>query len=157
MEKQIYLAPGAHIIGDVTLGNNIGIWYNAVIRGDTGRIVIGDDSNVQDNCTLHTDAGHSIKIGRGVSIGHGAIVHGCSVDDNTVVGMGAILLNGAVVGKNCIIGAGALITGKMNIPDNSIVVGNPGHVLRSMREDEVEANKKNAAHYLDLMHAALQA
>ncbi len=156
MEKNIYLAPGAYIIGDVTLGKDVGIWYNAVVRGDTGSIFIGDGSNVQDNCTLHTDAGHSIHIGRGVSIGHGAIVHGCTVGDNSVVGMGSILLNGCVVGRNCIIGAGALITGKMNIPDNSVVVGNPGRILRQMTEEEVAANRKNAAHYLDLKRAALE-
>lgn len=157
MEKQTYLAPGAHIVGDVTLGNDVSIWYNAVVRGDTGSIFIGDGSNVQDNCTLHTDTGHSIHIGRGVSIGHNAVVHGCSVGDNTVVGMGSILLSGSVVGRNCIIGAGALVTGKMKIPDNSIVVGNPARVLRQMSEEEIAANRKNAAHYLDLMRTALHA
>ncbi len=157
MEKQTYLAPGAHIVGDVTLGNDVSIWYNAVVRGDTGSIFIGDGSNVQDNCTLHTGTGHSIHIGRGVSIGHNAVVHGCTVGDNTVVGMGSILLSGSVVGRNCIIGAGALVTGKMKIPDNSIVVGNPARVLRQMSEEEIAANRKNAAHYLDLMRAALHA
>ena len=95
----IFLAPGAHVVGDVTLGENVGIWYNAVVRGDTGSIFIDDNSNVQDNSTLHTDEGHSIHIGKGVSIGHNAVVHGCTVGDNTVVGMGSIILSGAVVGK----------------------------------------------------------
>ena len=94
----IFLAPGAHVVGDVTLGENVGIWYNAVVRGDTGSIFIDDNSNVQDNSTLHTDEGHSIHIGKGVSIGHNAVVHGCTVGDNTVVGMGSIILSGAVVG-----------------------------------------------------------
>lgn len=150
-----YLAPGAHVTGDVTLGENVGIWYNAVVRGDTGEIVIGDRSNVQDNCTLHTDEGHSVHIGEGVSIGHNAVVHGCTVGDNTVIGMGSILLSGAVVGKNCIIGAGALVTGKMVIPDNSMAFGNPAKVMRQLTEDEIEANRNNARHYVELMNAAL--
>ena len=99
MNRQTYLAPGAHVVGDVTLGENVGIWYNAVVRGDTGSIFIDDNSNVQDNSTLHTGEGHSIHIGKGVSIGHNAVVHGCTVGDNTVVGMGSIILNGAVVGE----------------------------------------------------------
>ena len=93
--KQIFLAPGAYVGGDVTLGNQIGIWYNAVVRGDSGPIEIGDESNVQDNCTIHTDPGHKVVIGKGVTIGHNAIVHGCTIGDNSVIGMGSILLNGA--------------------------------------------------------------
>lgn len=151
MNRQTYLAPGAHVVGDVTLGENVGIWYNAVVRGDTGSIFIDDNSNVQDNSTLHTDEGHSIYIGKGVSIGHNAVVHGCTVGDNTVVGMGSIILSGAVVGKNCIIGAGALVTGKMVIPDNSMAFGNPAKVVRQLTAEEVEANRHNAAHYVDLI------
>ena len=156
MAKKIYLAPGAHVVGDVTLGDNVGIWYNAVVRGDTGSIFIDDNSNVQDNSTLHTDAGHSVHIGKGVSVGHNAVVHGCTIGDNTVVGMGSILLSGAVVGKNCIIGAGALVTGKMVIPDNSVAVGSPAKVIRQMTEDEIVENRKNAEHYIELMNAELQ-
>lgn len=152
----IFLAPGAHVVGDVTLGDNVGIWYNAVVRGDTGSIFIDDNSNVQDNSTLHTDAGHSVHIGKGVSVGHNAVVHGCTIGDNTVVGMGSILLSGAVVGRNCIIGAGALVTGKMVIPDNSVAVGSPAKVIRQMTEDEIVENRKNAEHYIELMNAELQ-
>ena len=152
MNRQTYLAPGAHVVGDVTLGENVGIWYNAVVRGDTGSIFIDDNSNVQDNSTLHTDEGHSIYIGKGVSIGHNAVVHGCTVGDNTVVGMGSIILSGAVVGKNCIIGAGALVTGKMVIPDNSMAFGNPAKVVRQLTAEEVEDNRHNAEHYVDLMN-----
>ena len=140
MNRRTYLAPGAHVVGDVTLGENVGIWYNAVVRGDTGSIFIDDNSNVQDNSTLHTDEGHSIHIGKGVSIGHNAVVHGCTVGDNTVVG------------KNCIIGAGALVTGKMVIPDNSMAFGNPAKVVRQLTEEEVEDNRHNAEHYVDLMN-----
>ena len=152
----IFLAPGAHVVGDVTLGDNVGIWYNAVVRGDTGSIFIDDNSNVQDNSTLHTDAGHSVHIGKGVSVGHNAVVHGCTIGDNTVVGMGSILLSGAVVGRNCIIGAGALVTGKMVIPDNSVAVGSPAKVIHQMTEDEIVENRKNAEHYIELMNAELQ-
>ena len=154
MNRQTYLAPGAHVVGDVTLGENVGIWYNAVVRGDTGSIFIDDNSNVQDNSTLHTDEGHSINIGKGVSIGHNAVVHGCTVGDNTVVGMGSIILSGAVVGKNCIIGAGALVTGKMVIPDNSMAFGNPAKVVRQLTAEEVEDNRHNAQHYVDLLNKA---
>ena len=159
MNRQTYLAPGAHVVGDVTLGENVGIGYNAVVRGDTGSIFIDDNSDVQDNSTLHTDEGHSIHIGKGVSIGHNAVVHGCTVGDNTVVGMGSIILSGAVVGKNCIIGAGALVTGKMVIPDNSMAFGNPAKVVRQLTEEEVEDNRHNAEHYVDLIfrkHTAQQ-
>ncbi len=150
MSDQIFIADGAKVIGDVTFGKRVGVWYNAVIRGDAERIVIGDDSNIQDNCTLHTDKDHPIHIGNGVSVGHNAIVHGCTIGDNSVIGMGSILLNGAVVGKNCIIGAGALVTGKTVIPDNSIAVGNPARFLRKMTAAEIEANRENAAHYVAL-------
>lgn len=150
-EKQIFIAPGAYVGGDVTLGNQIGIWYNAVVRGDSGSITIGNKSNVQDNCTIHTDPGHNVVIGEEVTIGHNAIVHGCTIGDNTVVGMGSIILNGAVVGKNCIIGAGALVTGKTVIPDNSLAFGNPAKVIRQLTDDEIESNHKNALHYVELL------
>lgn len=150
-EKQIFIAPGAYVGGDVTLGNQIGIWYNAVVRGDSGSITIGDKSNVQDNCTIHTDPGHNVVIGEKVTIGHNAIVHGCTIGDNTIVGMGSILLNGAVIGKNCIIGAGALVTGKTVIPDNSLAFGNPAKVIRQLTDDEIESNHKNALHYVELL------
>ena len=123
-----------------------------LVLQDTGSIFIDDNSNVQDNSTLHTDEGHSIHIGKGVSIGHNAVVHGCTVGDNTVVGMGSIILSGAVVGKNCIIGAGALVTGKMVIPDNSMAFGNPAKVVRQLTAEEVEDNRHNAEHYVDLMN-----
>lgn len=153
MNKHTFIAPGAHVVGDVTLGGNVGVWYNAVLRGDSCGIEVGDDSNIQDNCTLHTGIGFPIKIGKGVSVGHNAVVHGSTIGDNTVIGMGSILLNGAVVGKNCIVGAGALVTGKTVIPDNSVAVGSPAKVVRAMTEDEVEANRRNAAHYVELMKA----
>ena len=154
-EKQIYIAAGAYVGGDVTLGNEVGIWYNAVVRGDSGSIEVGSQSNIQDNCTVHTDPGHKVVIGKSVSIGHNAVVHGCTIGDNTVIGMGSIILNGAVIGKNCIIGAGALVTGKTVVPDNSMAFGNPAKVVRQLTDAEVEANRHNAGHYVDLLKAQL--
>ncbi|MDE6909112.1 MAG: gamma carbonic anhydrase family protein [Lachnospiraceae bacterium] len=147
MQRNIFTAPGAHIIGDVQAGENVGIWYNAVVRGDTNTITIGDNSNVQDNATIHTDADFPVRIGAGVTIGHNAVVHGCTIGDNTVIGMGSIILNGAVIGSSCIIGAGSLVTGKMRIPDNSLAFGNPAKIVRAVTAEEAEANRKNAMHY----------
>lgn len=151
MNKNVFIAPGAHVIGDVHLGENVGVWYNAVVRGDTSTITIGDNSNVQDNATIHTDSDYKVHVGKGVTIGHNAIVHGCTVGDNTVIGMGSIVLSGAVIGDNCIIGAGSLVTGKTRIPDNSLAFGNPAKVVRTVTETEIIANQENAAHYVQLM------
>lgn len=151
MQNHLFIAPGAHVIGNVHAGENVGIWYNAVVRGDTGPITIGAGSNVQDNTTIHTDADFPVQIGAGVTIGHNAVVHGCTIGDNSVIGMGSIILNGAVVGRNCIIGAGSLITGKMQIPDNSLAFGNPAKVVRPVTAKEIESNRENAAHYVALI------
>lgn len=151
MSEKIMIAPGAHVLGDVHLGENVGIWYNAVVRGDTNSITIGDNSNVQDNTTVHTDSDYKVHVGKGVTIGHNAIVHGCTIGDNTVIGMGSIILSGAVIGENCIIGAGSLVTGKMRIPDNSLAFGNPAKVIRAVTPEEIKANHENAAHYVQLM------
>ena len=149
--KKIFLAPGAHIVGNVSLGENVGIWYNAVVRADMESITIGNNTNIQDNCTLHTGNGFPIVVGEGVTIGHNAIVHGCHIGDNTVIGMGSILLNGAKVGRNCIIGAGTLVTGKMEIPDNSMAFGNPAKIIRKLTSKEIMSNKENAMEYVKLM------
>lgn len=151
MHKNILIAPGAHVIGDVLMGENVGIWYNAVIRGDANTIVISDNTNIQDNCTVHTDADYPVNIGKGVTIGHNAIIHGCTIGDNTVIGMGSIVLSGAVIGSNCMIGAGSLVTGKMRIPDNSLAFGNPAKVIRAISAEEIESNRENALHYVALI------
>ena len=156
MEKQTYLAPGAHVIGDVTLGDHVGIWYNAVVRGDTGSIVIGENSNIQDNCTLHTDDKFSVSIGNGVSGGHNAVVHGCTIGDTTVIGLGRIILNGAKIGKNCMIGAGSLVTGKTIVPDGYMAFGSPAKVVRELTEAEIEENRENSRHYVMLMQKELE-
>ena len=137
------------VLGDVTIGENSGIWYNAVVRGDRDSIVIGRESNIQDNAVVHLGSGYPVEIGDHVTIGHGAIVHGCKIGDNTMIGMGAILMNGCKIGKNCIIGAGALVTQNVEIPDNSLVVGNPGKVKRAVTEEEIRWNLENAQLYVD--------
>ncbi len=143
------IASTAVVKGNVQLGEHVGIWYGAVIRCEEGRIVIGNRSNVQDGAIIHLDPGDCVCIGNNVTIGHRAIIHGCTVGDNTVIGMGAIILNNATIGSNCIIGAGAVVTGGTNIPDGSMVVGVPGKILRSLSPEEIQHNKTNAQHYVD--------
>lgn len=136
--KDVFIADGARIMGDVTLGEQVGVWYNAVIRGDEAPIVIGDRTNVQDNVVMHGMEGVATIVGSEVTIGHGAIVHGCTVKDHTLIGMGSIILDHAVVGSNCIVGAGALVPGGMVVPDGSLVVGVPAKVVRQLTEKEIE-------------------
>lgn len=143
-----FIAPGAVIFGDVTIGKDCSIWFHATVRGERAGIRIGEGSNIQDNCVVHVDPGHMAEIGSYVTVGHSAVVHGCKIGDNTLVGMGAILLNGAVVGKNCVIGAGALVTQNTVIPDNSMVLGSPAKVKREVTEQEAAANRENALHYI---------
>ena len=149
IDESVFIAPGAQLVGSVSIGKNCGVWYNAVIRGDSDTIMIGDNTNIQDLACLHVDRGHKLSIGNGVTIGHSAIVHGCTVGDNVIVGMGAIILNDAVIEDNCIIGAGALVTGKMHIPSGSMVYGNPAKVIRSLTDVELEDIRTNAKVYVE--------
>lgn len=144
-----FIAPGAAVYGDVTVGADCSIWFHATVRGEHAGVRIGDGSNIQDNCVVHVDPGHTVEIGSNVTVGHGAIVHGCKIGNNTLVGMGAIILNGAVVGKNCIIGAGALVTQNTIIQDNSLVIGSPAKVTRRVTAQEAAANMANARHYVE--------
>lgn len=146
METKTYIAPNATVVGDVVLENNVSIWYGAVLRGDTGGIRIGENSNIQDNCVIHEET----TVGKGCSIGHGAILHGCTVGDNCVVGMGAIILNGAVLGEHCLVGAGAVVTGKMNAPDGSLILGNPAQVVKPLSPEQIEYIHRDAELYLNL-------
>lgn len=154
IDESVFQAPGSHIVGNVEIGANSSVWYNAVIRAEEEYVEIGKDSNVQDNVVIHTDEGFPVIIGDGVSIGHSAIVHGCKVDDNTVIGMGAIVMNGAQVGRDCIIGAGALVTQGTIIPDGSIAFGNPAKVRRTCSEEEIERNRRNSSVYVELAKKA---
>lgn len=143
----VYIAEGAEIIGDVTIGEDSSVWYNAVIRGDSNSIVIGENTNVQDNAVLHTSHSHALTIGDNVTIGHGAIVHGCTVGNNVLIGMGAIILDGAVIEDNCIIGAGALVTQGKVMSEGSLVLGNPAKVVRELTQEEIKSIQINADEY----------
>ena len=142
-----WIAPNASIIGDVTLEKNTSIWFNATLRGDVENIYIGEGSNVQDGSVLHTDPGYPLKIGKDVTIGHLVMLHGCTIGDNSLIGIGAVILNGVKIGKNCIIGANALVTENKVIPDNSLVVGSPGKIVRQVTDEEVKSITDNAIHY----------
>ena len=139
-----YIAPNATIVGDVTLGDQVSVWYGAVLRGDDGAIVIGDGSNIQDNCVLHKKT----WIGKNCTVGHGAIVHGATIGDNTMVGMAAVVLTGAVIGENCIIGAGAVVTGKTVAPAGSVLLGSPAKVVKQATAEMIAANTQNAEEYI---------
>jgi len=148
-EGKNWIAPNATIVGDVVLKNNSSVWFNAVLRGDIETITVGEGSNIQDGSVLHTDPGYPLIIGSGVTVGHMVTLHGCSIAEDTLVGIGSIILNNAKIGKNCIIGAKALITENKIIPDNSLVIGSPGKVVRQVTENEIIHIKKNAKHYIE--------
>ena len=155
IHKTAFIAPGAIVLGDVTIEEDCGIWFHATIRADRAPIRMGRGSNIQDNCVVHVNEGCPVIIGENVTVGHGAIIHGCTIGDNSLIAMGAILLNGCHIGKNCIIGAGALVTQNTVIPDNSVVLGNPGKIKREVTEEEVTSNLKNALHYAEEARAYL--
>ncbi len=146
-EGDYWIAPSADVIGKVRLLADASIWYSAVLRGDNEWITVGHGSNVQDGCVLHTDMGTPLTIGTNCTIGHKAILHGCTIADNTLVGMGAIVLNGVQIGRNCLIGAGALIPEGKVIPDNSLVVGQPGKVIRTLDQDAADKLTQAALGY----------
>ena len=143
-----FVAPNATLAGDVVLAAGSSVWYGAVVRGDTGAIRIGKNSNIQDNAVLHTGPNLGVTIGKNVSIGHSAVVHGCTVGDGALIGMGAIILNGAVVGKNSMVAAGALVTSNTVIPDGALYMGNPAKFKRMLSDEEITANRENAKHYV---------
>ena len=143
----VFIAPGACVVGNVEIAPEASIWFGVVIRGDNEPMSIGEGSNIQDNSVLHSDPGFPLTIGRNCTIGHSAIVHGCTVGDGSLIGMGATVLNGAVIGKNCLIGAGALVTERTVIPNNSLVVGSPARVKRELTKEQIEGLHETARHY----------
>lgn len=143
-----WIADSASVIGEVTIGEEVGIWFGVTARGDIEPITIGARTNVQENAVLHTDDGYPLDIGAGCTIGHKAMVHGCTIGENTLVGMGATILNGAKIGKNCLIGACALITERKEIPDNSLVMGAPGKVVRELDDAAVAELRASADRYV---------
>ena len=155
ISSSAFVADNATVRGDVTLGERSSVFFGAVLRGDRAPITIGSGTNIQDNCVVHVDYDYPVVVGQNVTVGHGAILHGCTVGDNTLIGMGAIVLNGARIGKNCIIGAGALVTQGTDIPDGSLAFGSPAKVVRALTADEIEENHRNAMHYVEIARESL--
>ena len=156
-EKNVFIAPGAIVIGNVSLGSRASVWFNAVLRADADTITIGEGTNIQDGAIIHVDPGFPVNIGNEVIVGHAVIVHGATIGNNTLIGMRATLLNGVKVGNWCIIGAHALLTEGMEIPDYSVVMGAPGKVVKQLTEVQIEKVKKNAEVYMNLAAQYLDA
>jgi carbonic anhydrase/acetyltransferase-like protein (isoleucine patch superfamily) len=145
-----FIAESADVLGDVTIGEGSSMWYSSVARGDMSYIIIGKCTNIQDNASVHVDTNQPCEIGDYVTIGHNAVVHGCKIGNNSLIGMGSIILNGAVIGDNCIIGAGALVTEGTVIPPNSLVMGSPGKVKKEVSEEQIKTVRQNAIRYEEL-------
>lgn len=156
-EGAAFVAPNATVQGDVILKAGSTVWYGAVLRGDDGTLTIGENSNVQDNAVLHTGPGLDVTVGRGTSVGHGAVVHGCTVGDGCLIGMHATILNGAAIGDGCLIAAGALVPENMQVPAGSLVIGVPGKVVRPVSAAQADAIKANEEEYLELARAHAEA
>ena len=145
-----FIAKGAQIIGDVVLKSYASVWYNCVLRADINKIIIGERSNIQDNCTIHLENDLGAQVGNDVTVGHNVILHGCTIENGALIGMGSIIMNGVKVGKGSIIGAGSVVTEKMIIPDFSVIVGIPGKIIKTIKEDSVKENIKWAKKYVEL-------
>ena len=149
-DPSVFIADGARIIGDVTLEEGSSVWYNAVIRAEMASVTIGRNSNIQDLVMIHVDENYPVSVGEGVTVGHSAILHGCTVEDNVVIGMGAIVLNGARIRKNSIVGAGALVTQKKDFPEGSLILGSPARAVRQLEPGEIARNHHSADEYARL-------
>lgn len=147
-----WIAQSAEVIGNVVIEKDASIFFQSVIRGDKDQIIIGEGSNIQDHCTLHTDPSHILQIGKKVTIGHGCILHGCTIKDECLIGMGAIVLNGAIIESHCIVGAGAVVTEGMHIPSGSVVIGVPAKIIKRSSTAQIQEIQKNAQHYIELSH-----
>jgi carbonic anhydrase/acetyltransferase-like protein (isoleucine patch superfamily) len=149
IDPSVFVAPGAAIVGQVTIGAGSSVWFGSIVRGDTDRVVVGQRTNLQDGCVVHVDAGSPALIGRGVTIAHRAVAHGCVVEDDVLIGMGAIILSGARIGRESIVGAGALVTGGTVVPPRSLVLGLPGRVVRQITAQELEIIRDTAQRYVE--------
>ena len=149
LPESYFVAENATVAGNVILENHVSIWFGAVVRGDVDSIRIGEGSNIQDCSVLHVDVNSPLDIGRGVTVGHACVLHGCAIGDDSLIGIKSVILNGARIGKNCLVGANTLITENKVIPDGSLVVGSPGRVIRALTTEEIEAIRKNARHYIE--------
>ncbi|NOR25745.1 MAG: gamma carbonic anhydrase family protein [Desulforhopalus sp.] len=152
LPEKYFIAESAVVIGNVALGTDVSIWFNAVIRGDSELIVIGEDCNIQDGAVLHTDPGYPMALGKGVTVGHKAMLHGCNVGNYSLIGINAVVLNGAKIGSHCIIGANALVTENMEIPDGSLVMGSPAKIKRNLSFNQQQALESQAQHYVQNAH-----
>lgn len=144
-----WVADSAQVLGQVTLAEDVSIWFGVVVRGDTETIMIGKGSNIQDNSVLHADHGKPLVVGENVTVGHQVMLHGCSIGDNSLIGIQAVVLNGAKIGKNCLVGAGSLVTEGKEFPDGSMIIGSPAKVVRQLSAEQIEALKMSAKHYVD--------
>ena len=144
-----FVADSAEVIGHVRLGKNASVWSQTVVRGDNDQVTIGDESNVQDASVLHSDPGFPLIIGKRVSIGHKVMLHGCTIGDGSLIGIGAIILNGAKIGKHCLVGAGALVTEGKEFPDGSMIMGTPAKVVRELSPEQIEGLRQSARHYVE--------
>lgn len=147
VDESVFIAPGSRIVGRVKIGSYSSIWYNSVVRGDADSVTIGSGTNIQDNCTLHEDPGFPLVIGSNISVGHGCILHGCTIEDNVLVGMGAIILNGAKIGAGSVVGAGSLVVQGMEVPPGHLVMGLPAKIIRPLGEGEALNFQNMAARY----------
>lgn len=147
--ESAWVAESAQVIGHVTLADEASVWFGVVARGDTAHLLVGAGSNIQDNTVLHADVGQPLVIGRDVTVGHKAMLHGCTIGDGSLIGIGAVVLNGAKIGKNCLVGAGALVTEGKEFPDGSMILGSPAKVVRPLSEAQIEGLHRSAQHYRD--------
>lgn len=149
LAESAWVADSAAVIGDVVLGDEVSIWFGVVVRGDSDRITIGARTNIQDLSVLHADTGVPLRIGAGVTVGHKAMLHGCTIGDDSLIGIGAVVLNGARIGQGCLVGAGALVTEGKEFPDGSMILGSPARVVRTLTPDQLQALRRSADHYVD--------
>jgi carbonic anhydrase/acetyltransferase-like protein (isoleucine patch superfamily) len=147
--QSVFIAPNASVIGSVVLAENVSVWFGATIRGDNDIIALGKNSNVQEGAVLHTDPGIALTVGENVTIGHQAMLHGCTIGDGSLIGIQAVILNGAVIGKGCLVGAGSIVTERKVFPDRSLILGAPARVMRELSDEEVATLLKSAASYVD--------
>ncbi len=150
--QSAWVADSAQVIGNVVLAEDVSIWFGTIIRGDTETITIGYGSNIQDASVLHADIGKPLTIGDNVTVGHKVMLHGCTIGDESLIGIGAIVLNGAVIGKNCLVGAGALVTEGKEFPDGSMIIGSPAKAVRQLTPEQIEGLKLSARHYIENSH-----
>jgi carbonic anhydrase/acetyltransferase-like protein (isoleucine patch superfamily) len=148
MAESAWVAGSAEVMGDVVLGEDVGIWFGVVVRGDTAAIQVGDRTNIQDLSVLHADVGMPLTIGTGVTVGHKAVLHGCTVGDDSLIGIGAVVLNGAKIGKGCLVGAGALVTEGKEFPDGSMIIGSPAKAVRQLTPEQLQGLRESAEHYV---------